>query len=66
MRIKGAGMVSKLRKALNKHKIKEPVVKTKRDKTLILCPLSERNVYRYVCLNVCVNYKNGKCPKEKI
>ena len=39
---------TKQRKALNKNKIKEPKIPKEKDKTLILCPLKEVNIYQYI------------------
>ncbi len=55
--------VSRLRKALNKNKVKKPIVKNAKDKTLILCPLKGYNIYRYICEDSCSYYQNKKCPK---
>ena len=33
-----------------------------KDKTLILCPIKETNVYRYVCLEECTWNRDRKCP----
>jgi len=32
------------------------------DKTLVLCPLKETKVYRWVCLEECTWYRDNKCP----
>jgi len=31
-------------------------------KTLVLCPLKETKVYRWVCLEECTWYRDNKCP----
>ncbi len=36
-----------------------------KDYTLILCPIKEINVYRWVCLLECTYYKENKCPLYK-
>ena len=33
-----------------------------RDKTLVLCPLKETKVYRWICLEECTWYRDNKCP----
>ena len=54
---------NKQRAALNKNKA--PIVKNKLDKTGILCPITKRNVYRFVCIGKCDYYQKGKCPKQE-
>jgi len=57
---------TKQRKALNKNKIKEPKIPKEKDKTLILCPLKEVNIYQYICIEKCDYYSKQKCPIQKI
>ena len=33
-----------------------------KSKTLVLCPLKETKVYRWVCLEECTWYRDNKCP----
>ena len=54
---------SKLRSALNKNKIKKPIIRKHKDKTLVLCPLKEVNMYRWICIEKCDYYLKNKCPK---
>lgn len=36
-----------------------------KDKTLVLCPLRNTYVYKYVCLEICDYYKRNECNVHK-
>ena len=36
-----------------------------KDKTLVLCPLKNAHVYKYVCLEKCDLYRRDKCNVHK-
>ena len=54
----------KQRANLNKNKKKKPIVKNKLDKTIVVCPITQRNIYKYVCVNKCDYYQKNKCPDK--
>ncbi len=56
---------SKLRSVLNKKKTKTPFIKKPKDRTLVLCPLKNVNIYRYICIENCDYYLKNKCPKQE-
>jgi len=57
--------VSKLRSTLNKKKIKKEITKKYNNKTLVLCPLKNVYIYRYICASKCDYYLKNKCPREE-
>jgi len=59
----------KQRRRLQKYslgnKSKKPVIKKAKDKTLILCPIKDVYIYRYICQTKCDYYLRQKCPKQE-
>jgi len=51
---------SKLRSCLNKNKPKKIIERNPKDTTLVLCPIKEVNIYRYICIECCSHYKKCK------
>jgi len=56
---------SKLRSVLNKKKIKKTIIKKHNDRTLVLCPLKNVYIYKWICASKCDYYLKGKCPREE-